>query len=79
MTLSFLTGAGIGILALMFLPVLIALLRRRFLVAVVALAIVLVSIPALIHPLFGMLLWLVALCVGSFAGARKVLVIERRR
>ncbi len=79
MTLSFFTGAGLALLALMFLPVLIALLRRRFLVAVVAFIIVLVSIVALIHPFVGAVLWLVALCVGSFAGSPKVIVIERQR
>jgi len=79
MTLSFLTGAGLGVLALMFLPVLIALLRRRFLVAIVSLIIVIISIPALIHPLVGAAFWVVALCVGAFAGGSKAVVVERRR
>ena len=79
MTHTFFAGFGLGLLALMFLPVLIAVLRGRLLVAVVAFLIVLVSIVALIHPLVGMALWLVALCVGSFAGSPKVIVIERQR
>ena len=78
MTHSFLAGAGLGLLALMFLPVLIAVLRGRWLVAFVALAMVLVSIVALIHPLFGVAVWLLALCVGAFAGGPRVIVVERR-
>ncbi|MGD0720798.1 MAG: hypothetical protein ABR970_07080 [Roseiarcus sp.] len=78
MTHSFLAGAGLGLLALMFLPVLIAVLRGRWLVAFVALAMVLVSIVALIHPPFGVAVWLLALCVGAFAGGPRVIVVERR-
>lgn len=75
--MSIFAGAGLGLLALMFLPVLIALLRRRLLVAFVAFIMVLVSIPALVHPLAGIAIWLAALCVGAFAGPRKVIVVQR--
>ena len=79
MTLSSLfAGAGIVLLILMFLPVLIAVLRGRVLVAFVALIMVVVSIFALIHPLVGVVIWLAALCVGAFAGGRKVVIVERR-
>ncbi len=57
MTHTFFAGFRLGLLPLMFLPVLIAILRGRLLVAVVAFLIVLVSIVALIHPLVGMALW----------------------
>ncbi|MGA2041969.1 MAG: hypothetical protein ABSG83_01220 [Roseiarcus sp.] len=78
MTHSFLAGAGLGLLALMFLPVLIAVLRGRWLVALVALVMVLVSIVGLIHPPFGVAVWLIALCVGAFAGRPRVIVVARR-
>ena len=75
---SLFAGAGILLLVLMFLPVVIAILRGRMLVAFVALIMVVLSIFALIHPLVGVAIWLVALCVGAFAGGRKVVVVERR-
>lgn len=75
---SLFAGAGIALLVLMFLPVLIAILRGRLLVAFVAFIIVVVSIFALIHPFVGIVIWIVALCVGAFAGGRKVVVVERR-
>ncbi len=79
MTLHFLAGAGLGLLAFMFLPVLIAILRGRWLVAFVALLIVLVSIVALvIHLPFGVAVWLLALCVSAFAGGPRVVIVERR-
>ena len=78
MTLHFLAGAGLGLLALMFLPVLIAVLRGRWLVAFVAFLIVLVSIVALVHPPFAVAVWLLALCVSAFAGGPRVVIVERR-
>ena len=63
----------------MFLPVVIALPRGRWLVAFVAFVMVLASIPALIHPVAGVVIWLFALCVGAFAGPRKIIVVERIR
>jgi hypothetical protein len=75
--MSIFAGAGVGLLALMFLPVLVALLRRRFLVAFVVLVMVIASIPALIHPIVGMAIWLVALCIGAFAGSPKTIIVER--
>jgi hypothetical protein len=77
--MSMVAGAGLGLLAFMFLPVLIALLRRRILLAFVVFIMVIVSIPALIHPIVGMAVWLAALCVSGFAGARKVIIVERTR
>ncbi len=72
-------GAGLGLLAFVFLPVVVALLRRRVLVAFVVFIMVIVSIPALIHPIVGMAIWLVALCIGAFAGSRMVIIVERAR
>jgi hypothetical protein len=79
MEMSMIAGAGLGLLAFMFLPVLIALLRRRLLVAFVVFIIVIVSIPALIHPIVGMAIWLIALCISAFAGSRRVIIVERAR
>jgi hypothetical protein len=77
--MSMVAGAGLGLLAFMFLPVLIALLRRRILLAFIVFIMVIVSIPARIHPIVGMAVWLTALCVGAFAGARRVIIVERTR
>jgi hypothetical protein len=77
--MSIFAGAGLGLLALIFLPVLVALLRRRFLVAFVVLIMVIASIPALIRPAVGMAIWLIGLCVSAFAGSRKIIVVERPR
>jgi hypothetical protein len=77
--MSAFAGLGLGFLALMFLPVLIALFRGRLLVAFVVLIFVIVAIPALFFPIVGIAIWLVALCISAFAGSRKVIVIERSR
>ncbi len=77
--MSMIAGAGLGLLAFMFLPVIVALLRRRVLVAFVVFVRVIVSIPALFHPIVGMAIWLVALCIGAFAGTRTVIIVERVR
>jgi hypothetical protein len=77
--MSIFAGIGVGLLAFMFLPVVIALLRGRFLVAFVVLFFVMVSVPALIHPFIGIAIWLVALCISAFAGSRKVIIAERPR
>lgn len=77
--MSTFAGLGLGVLAFMFLPVLIALLRGRILVAFVVFIFVIASIPALVFPFVGIAIWLVALCISAFAGSRKVIVVERRR
>jgi hypothetical protein len=77
--MSIFAGAGVGLLAFMFLPVLIALLRGRLVAAFVAFIMVIVSIPALIHPIVGIAIWLIALCIGAFAGSRRVIIVERTR
>ncbi len=77
--MSTFAGLGLGLLALMFLPVLVALLRRRIIVAFVVFIFVIVSIPTLIHPFIGIAIWLVALCISAFAGSRKVIIVERPR
>ncbi len=46
--MSTFAGLGLGVLAFMFLPVLIALLRGRILVAFVVFIFVIASIPALV-------------------------------
>jgi hypothetical protein len=74
-----LTGFGLAVLAVMFLPVLIALIRRRFLVALVVFVMVIVSMPFLTFPIATVGIWLAALCVGAFAGSQKVIVIGRTR
>jgi hypothetical protein len=74
-----LTGFGLTVLAVMFLPVLIALIRRRFLVALVVFVMVIVSMPFLMFPVAAVGIWLAALCVSAFAGSQKVIVIERTR
>jgi hypothetical protein len=61
-------GFGLGLLALMFLPVLIALLRGRLLVAFVVFIFVVVSIPTLMFPVAAIAIWLVALCISAFGG-----------
>jgi hypothetical protein len=72
-------GSGLALLALMFLPVLIALLRGRLLVSFVAFVMVLVSIVTLFFPVLAVVIWLAVLCIGAFAGQKKVIVIERAR
>jgi hypothetical protein len=74
-----LTGFGLTVLAVMFLPVLIALIRHRFLVALVVFVMVIVSMPFLTFPVAAVVIWLAALCIGAFAGSQKVIVIERTR
>ena len=67
--------------AVMFLPVPIALLRRRFVAALVVAVMIIVATFALVVPVlgwfFGATVWLIALCVGAFAGSRKVIVMQR--
>jgi hypothetical protein len=77
--MGILAGSGLALLALMFLPVLIALLRGRLLVAFVVFVMVLVSIVAIAFPVLAIVIWLAALCIGAFAGQKKVIVIERPR
>ena len=72
-------GSGLALLALMFLPVLIALLRGRLLVSFVAFVMVLVSIVTLFFPVLAVVIGLAVLCIGAFAGQKKVIVIERAR
>ena len=74
-----LTGSGLALLAVMFLPVLIALIRRKFLVALVVFVMVVVSIPALLFPIVAVLIWLAALCLSAFAGSPKIIVMDRSR
>ena len=77
--LSTIAGIGIGLIAIMFLPVLIALLRGRFLVALVVFVMVVVSIFALHTLIFGVIIWIAALCVSAFAGRPKVIIVNRPR
>ena len=75
---SLFAGAGIALLVLMFLPVLIAILRGgRSPPSSPSSSSWCRSSPS-IHPFVGIVIWIVALCVGAFAGGRKVVVVERR-
>jgi len=77
--MSVFAGSGLALLAVMFLPVLIALFRRRLLVALVTLVMVVVSVFAIVFPVLAIVIWLAALCTGAFAGGgRKVIVVQQR-
>jgi len=72
-------GLSLTLIALMFLPVLIAFLRGRLLVSFIVFVMVLASIVALVFPMLAIVIWLAAFCVGAFAGQKKVIVIQRMR
>jgi hypothetical protein len=57
-------GLGLGLLALMFLPPLVALLRGQFLISFIVFTFVIMSILALIPPVVVIAIWLAALCVS---------------
>jgi hypothetical protein len=63
---------------LAFLPPIVGLLRGRLLAAFVAGIFVLASIPASVFPPLAIVIWLAALCVGAFAGRKRIMIVRGR-